>query len=124
MRLIADVHISPRTVQFLNSSGHDVVAIHSILPADSPDRDIVRMAAVLDRVVLTQDLGFSGILASTRAKKPSLVSLRLSRPLVDNVNLRLRQVLPALEDAVAKGVIATVEDDRVRVRTLPLKVSL
>lgn len=57
MRLIADVHISPRTVQFLNSCGHDVVAIHSILPADSPDRDIVRMAAVLDRVVLTQDLG-------------------------------------------------------------------
>lgn len=121
MRLLADVHISPRTVEYLNAAGHDVVAIHSVLPADSPDRDIVRMATELDRAVLTQDLGFSGILASTRASKPSLVSLRLSRPLVDNVNLRLRQVLPALEDAVAKGVIATVEDDRVRVRTLPLQ---
>ena len=120
MRLIADAHISPRTVQFLNSSGHDVVAIQSILPANSPDRDIVRTAIELDRVILTQDLDFSGILALTRATKPSLVTLRLSRPLVDNVNLRLRQVLPTLEDAVVEGVIATVEDDRVRVRPLPL----
>ena len=77
MRLIADVHISPRTVQFLNLAGHDVIAIHSVLPADSPDRDIIRMATELDRAVLTQDLGFSGILA-------------------------------------------TLEDDRVRVRPLPL----
>ena len=120
MRLLADVHISPRTVEYLSAVGHDVVAVHSVLPTDSPDRDIVRMAAVLDRAVLTQDLGFSGILALTRTTKPSLVSLRLSRPLVDNVNLRLRQVLPTLEDAVVGVIIATVEDERVRVRPLPL----
>ena len=120
MRLIADIHISPRTVQFPNSIGHDVISILSVLPPTAPDRDIVRMAVQLDRVVLTQDLGFSGILASTRASKPSLVSLRLSHPLVDNVNVRLREVLPTLEDAVAKGIVATVDDNRVRTRKLPL----
>ena len=44
MTLIADVHISPRTVQFLNSIGHDVVTVQSVLPPDAPDREIVRMA--------------------------------------------------------------------------------
>ena len=38
------------------------------------------MATELDRAVLTQDHGFSGILALTPTTKPSLVSLRLSRP--------------------------------------------
>ena len=120
MTLIADVHISPRTVQFLNSIGHDVVTVQSVLPPDAPDREIVRMASQLGRVVLTQDLGFSGILAKAGLTKPSLVSLRLSDPRVDNVNQRLRQVLPTLEGDVAEGIIATVEDDRVRVRRLPV----
>ena len=120
MRLIADIHISPRTVRFLNSIGHDVLPVQSVLPPDAPDPEIVRMASRLGRVVLTQDLGFSGILAKAGLAKPSLVSLRLSDPRVANVNRRLRQVLATLEDDVADGIIATVENDRVRIRRLPV----
>ena len=120
MRLLADVHTSPRTVQFLNAIGHDVITVQSVLPSDALDRDIVETAPQLGRAVVTQDLGFSAILALTGASRPSIVSLRLSDPRVDSVNLRLQQVLPDLEDDVATGIIATVEDDRVRTRRLPL----
>ena len=120
MRLIADVHISPRTVNFLNTLGHDVISSDSVLPVDAPDEEIVELAARQGRAVLTQDLGFSAIVASSRSAIPSLVSLRLSRPLVDVVNQRLEQVLPTLEDDVAVGVIASVEDERVRIRLLPI----
>lgn len=120
MRLIADIHISPRTVRLLNSIGHDVIPVQSVLPPDAPDPEIVRMASRLGRVVLTQDLGFSGILAKAGLAKPSLVSLRLSDPRVANVNRRLLQVLATLEDDVADGIIATVENDRVRIRRLPV----
>ena len=78
------------------------------------------MASQLGRVVLTQDLGFSGILAKAGLSKPSLVSLRLSDPRVANVNRRLQQVLSTLEEDVAEGIIATVEDDKVRIRRLPV----
>ena len=66
MRLLADVHISPRTVQFLNAIGHDVITVQSVLPSDALDRDIVETALQLGRAVVTQDLGFSAILALTR----------------------------------------------------------
>lgn len=120
MRLLADVHISPRTVQLLNEIGHDVIPVQSVLSADAQDETIVLKAVELSRVILTQDLGFSGILASTGATRPSLVSLRLSDPRVEGVNSRLRQVLSNLENEVLAGVIATVEDDRVRTRRLPV----
>ena len=120
MRLIADVHISPRTADFLNTLGHDVIASGSVMPADAPDGEIVEIAARQGRAVLTQDLGFSAIVASSGSAIPSLISLRLSQPLVDVVNQRLEQVLPTLEDEVAAGVIASVEDERVRIRLLPI----
>ncbi len=97
MRLLADVHISPRTVQLLNEIGHDVVSVQSALPADARDENIVLKAVELDRAILTQDLGFSNILVSVGATRPSLVTLRLSDSRVNNVNVRLREVLPSLE---------------------------
>ena len=121
MRLIADVHISPRTIQLLNDLGHDVIPVESVLPADSQDEAIVLEALELGRAILTQDLGFAAILVSAGATKPSLVTLRLSDARVDNVNARLQQVLPSLEDEVLAGAIATVEDERVRTHRLPVK---
>ena len=120
MRLLADVHISPRTIQLLNRIGHDVISVQSVLPADAQDETIVLEAVELGRAILTQDLGFSSILVSVGATKPSLVTLRLSDPRVEYVNSRLQQVLPSLEQEVLDGIIATIEDGRVRTRRLPV----
>ncbi len=43
MRLLADMHISPRTVEFLRSLGHDVVRVNAILPATASDETIVAL---------------------------------------------------------------------------------
>ena len=120
MRLLADIHISPRTVQFLNDRGHDVMPMTSVLAATAADDEIVAKAVELQRTVVTQDLDFSEIVALSRKTEPSVVLLRLSDSRVDNVNRKLELVLPMLEDAVADGVIATVEDYRIRVRSLPV----
>ena len=120
MRLLADVHISPHTIELLNETGHDVIPVESVLPADAQDETIVLKAVELGRAILTQDLGFSAILALTSVTRPSLVTLRLSDPRVSNVNARLLQELPSLEDEILAGAIATVEDERVRTRRLPV----
>ena len=121
MRIIADVHISPSTVRSLNELGHDVIRVNAVLPNNTADREIVNWAAANDRVVLTQDLDFSDIIALSGADKPSLITLRLSDSRVDNVNGILQSVLPELEREVVNGMIATVEDNRVRVRALPVR---
>lgn len=120
VRILADIHISPRTVRFLNELGHDVMPMTSVLAPTAGDDEIVSEAIELQRVVLTQDLDFSEIVALSGRTEPSVVQLRLSDSKVENVNRRLELVLPMLEDDVSDGVIATIEDARVKIRSLPL----
>jgi predicted nuclease of predicted toxin-antitoxin system len=63
MRLLADMHISPRTVAWLRSLGHDVVRVDEVLQPTASDEAIVDRARKEGRVVLTQDLDFSAIIA-------------------------------------------------------------
>lgn len=115
------MHIAPRTVELLRSLGHDVLRVDEILPANAPDNRIVETAREHGRAVLTQDLDFSALVALGGTDGPSVISLRLSSSRVEAVNRRLAAVLPALEDAVRRGAIVTVEDGRHRVRRLPVE---
>lgn len=63
MKLLADIHISPDTVRFLRDAGHDAVRVNEVLPPTSSDRGIVAYARAEGRIVLTQDLDFSAIVA-------------------------------------------------------------
>jgi len=49
MRLLADMHIAPRTVRFLRSLGHDVVRVDELLSPTATDEAIMA-AAVRDAV--------------------------------------------------------------------------
>jgi predicted nuclease of predicted toxin-antitoxin system len=120
MRLLADLHISPRTVKFLRSLGHDVVRVDDILPSTAPDEVIVARAIEERRTVLTQDLDFSAIIALAGKNVPSLISLRLSSSRVEHVNTVLQDVLPTVESDITEGAIVTVEDARIRSRRLPI----
>lgn len=121
MRIVADVHISPLTVQHLNELGHDAVRANAVLPGNAPDHEIVAWAATNERVVITQDLGFAGIVALSGATRPSIVTLRLSDSRVETVNRILETVLPRVEELIVAGAVVTVEDARVRVRQLPVR---
>ncbi|MBI1847916.1 MAG: DUF5615 family PIN-like protein [Candidatus Rokubacteria bacterium] len=120
MRLLADMHVSPRTVGFLQALGHDVVRVNEVMPVTSTDEAIVLRALDDERVVLTQDLRFSAILGRGSQRAPSLISLRLSSSRIEFVNAILERVLPLVERDVAAGAIVTVEDSRIRTRRLPL----
>jgi len=119
MRLLADMHISPRTVDFLVSLGHDVVRVNSLLPSNAADADVVAVAVVQRRVVLTQDLDFSAIIALSGRRDASLITLRLSSSRVEYVNAVLQRVLSELAGEVLEGALITVEDQRIRRRDIP-----
>ena len=51
---------------------------------------------------------------------PSLISRRLSSSRIEYVNTVLQKVLPDLEQDVLVGMMITVEDLRIRRRTLPV----
>ncbi len=121
MRILADVHIRPATVHHLNGLGHDVIRSSDILPEEAPDQEIIERAVAIGRVILTEDLDFTDIIALSGATQPSLITLRLTDASADYVNRILEYVLPGLEELVTTGIIATVEDERVRIRELPIR---
>ena len=120
MRILADMHISPITVHFLQDLGHDAIRVNEILPSNSSDKTIVETAKKDRRVIITQDLDFSEIISLAGKKAPSLISLRLSSSRIEYVNKRLEEVLPKIEYDVKKGSIIVAEDSRIRLRSLPV----
>ena len=94
--------------------------VTDLLPANASDESIVERAAQERRTILTQDLDFSSIIAPSGRLMPSLLSLRLTSSKIELVNSVLQRILPILESDLEQGSIVTVEDQRIRVRRLPL----
>jgi predicted nuclease of predicted toxin-antitoxin system len=84
MKLPADLHISPRTVAFPRSLGHEAVRVDGILPKTASDEEIVAAARDSGSTVLTQDLDFSAIVALSGARTPSLITQRLASSRVEH----------------------------------------
>lgn len=120
LRFVADVHISPLTVLALRQEGYDVVRVTEILPTTATDAEILELARAENRIVLTQDLDFSALVALGGYAQPSLVTLRLSSAQPDIVSRRLLEILLQLEQSLTEGFAITVDDNAVRLRKLPI----
>jgi len=121
LRFIADVHISPLTVVALQQQGYDILRVTEVLPATATDTEILELARVENRIVLTQDLDFSTLVALGGYVQPSLVTLRLSSAQPDLVSRRLLEVLPQLKQVLVEGAAITIEDNAMRYRKLPIR---
>jgi predicted nuclease of predicted toxin-antitoxin system len=122
MRLLIDMNLTPRWVQFLRNEGHETIHWSSVGPISAKDSEICHYARQYSYVILTNDLDFPQILAHTRQTAPSVVLLR-GEPLVPEV--RGSALLGALRDCQAdlnQGAIVTLDwSDKPRARVLPLR---
>jgi predicted nuclease of predicted toxin-antitoxin system len=82
---------------------------------------ILELARNQNRVIVTQDLDFSTLLALSGFDRPSLITFRLSVPTPEIVTRRLLDVLVSYESALADGCAITVDDRLVRMRRLPIR---
>ena len=121
IRLLADVHISPKTVADLQKQGYEIMRSSEFLPANAPDINILEFARTENWVVLTQDLDFSMLVALSRYSQPSLITLRLSSAKPDIVTQKLLEVLPQIEEALQEGSAITIQDESIRIRKLPVR---
>ncbi|MFN5763854.1 MAG: DUF5615 family PIN-like protein [Pseudanabaena sp.] len=121
IRLLADVHISPKTVGDLQKQGYVIMRSSEVLPANAPDINILEFARIENWVVLTQDLDFSMLVALSKYSQPSLITLRLSSAKPDIVTKRLLDVLSQIEKALQEGSAITVQDESIRIRKLPVR---
>lgn len=86
-----------------------------------PMRTHSQKAAGEGRVVLTFDLDFGEILATTGERGVSVVVFRVRDTRTERVIERLHDVLEQSSDAVRDGAVIVVEDAQHRVRRLPFE---
>jgi len=120
LRFIADVHISPLTVAALRSNGYYILRTTELLPATAPDSNILEIARIEARIIITQDLDFSMLIALAKYNQPSLITLRLSSAKPDVVTQKLLIVLPNLQGELRSGSAITINDNSIRIRKLPI----
>ena len=122
MRIVVDMNLTPRWVQWLNGAGYETVHWSSVGPVSAKDQEICNYAAEQGFVLLTNDLDFPRILSHTRDAKPSVILLR-GEPLIPEVRGgALLQALADCEAELNQGAILTLDwSDRPRARLLPLR---
>lgn len=123
MKFLADVGVSPLTVEALRQAGYDAVHLVEVGLERLPDSAILAKARLEDRVVLTFDLDFGDLLASGVSLLPSVIIFRVKRTTPQFVTSRLFTVLESGREALQSGALVTVEDGRYRLRRLPIQPS-
>ena len=121
LKFIADVHISPLTVEGLKKSGYNIIRVTDKLSAASSDNEIIQLAYQEQAVIITQDLDFSAIIAQSGLNGPSVVSLRVAHAKPDMITQLLTIVLPRIEVELTEGAIVSIDETEYRIRKLPVK---
>lgn len=120
MRFLADMGISPHSVRFLRTLGHEAFHLQELGLGRLPDAAILAKAEAEQSVVLTHDLDFGDLLAASQAALPSVVIFRRTDMRPATVNQQLVQVLDQYRVELQQGAILSVTNRRIRVRRLPI----
>ena len=120
LRFLIDMNLPSKTVTNLQQQDWDVSRVSQVLPMDAEDSEILEFARQQNRVIITQDLDFSSLLALGGYKKPSLITFRLSMPDSETITRKLLDIVPHIEDELAESCALTIDARRVRIRRLPI----
>jgi predicted nuclease of predicted toxin-antitoxin system len=122
LEFLANMNSSPLTVKQLKRLGWNIVRIPEVLDPRSKDTEVLHYARRSNRVLITQDIDFSMLLAIGGYSKPRVVNLRLENASPEYVTGRIVDVMTAMEKELEEGAVVSVDETSIRFRTLPIKV--
>ena len=124
MRFLVDQNLSSDIAAGLRRLGHEADHVEDIGMSRSSDAEIMARALSTGAVVISADTDFGELLARANAALPSLVLLRRQRGrrASDTVAL-LAANLAAVAESLTSGAVVVLEDDRLRIRPLPFRVT-
>jgi predicted nuclease of predicted toxin-antitoxin system len=121
MKILIDMNLAVRWADMLLRRG--IEALHWINAgrANAPDAEIMLYARDKGYTILTRDLDFSAILASTRANKPSVIQLRTADSRPEKLLGPVFQVISQFSADLEKGALITIDTKKTRVHILPFQ---
>lgn len=121
MNLLLDMNLSPALADLLSSHGHDVVHWSNVGGYSATDAEILAWAKAHNRVFVTHDLDFGGMLAATESSGPSVIQIRVHDLLAPETVEVIARAIQVASPALASGAIVSIHDERSRIRVLPLR---
>jgi predicted nuclease of predicted toxin-antitoxin system len=120
MRILIDMNLSPEWVNEFRL--YDINAIHwsDIGDIGAPDVEIMDWARKNEYIVFTHDLDFGTVLALTKAESPSVIQVRTQNVTVAHLSKMVISSLKNYEDLLLKGALIVLDEDKKRIRILPL----
>ena len=120
LKFIADMDISPLTVDQLKKGGWEIIRVSDVMDARTSDIEILNYARDHKRVVITHDIDFSELLAIHGFDTPSVINLRIENMFPDFVTHRIIEVVSQLEEELIRGIVVSVDEFSARFRPLPI----
>jgi predicted nuclease of predicted toxin-antitoxin system len=121
LEFLANMNISPLTVGDLRRLGWSIVRVSEIMDSKSKDIAILTYAREHNKVVITQDLDFSSLLALGGYEKPSVINLRFENAKPDFITNRIIAIVKEFEKDLDEGIVVSVDEISARYRNLPIK---
>lgn len=120
MQILVDMNLSPQWGPVLERHGHSCIHWSDVGDPRAKDESIMAWAREKGSVVLTHDLDFGAILATTAASGPSVIQLRTQDVMPSAMEVLLVGVLRKYEAELTAGALVVVDESKSRVRVLPL----
>ena len=121
MRFLVDNALSQVLAKRLCDAGHDAVHVREYGLEAAEDSEVFARAEQENRVLVSADTDFGGLLALANRSSPSFILFRFASPRRPDLQAAwLLANLPGVAEHLGSGAIVVLEDERVRVRRLPL----
>lgn len=121
MKFLIDNNLSPLLADALKASGHDAVHLRDLGMQGATDDVVLEHARADQRILVSADTDFGGLLARSGASTPSVILIRrlAGRRAAEHAAIILANLDQVAED-LAAGAIVVLHEDSLRVRRLPM----
>lgn len=122
MKFLLDHDVYGATARFLTSLGHEIVQVGRIGLAQAEDEDLLKVAQAQDRLFVTRDRDFGG-LVFVNALGAGVLYLRILPSTQNAIHQELARVLTTYSEEELKNAFVVIEPGGHRFRKLTSKDS-